>query len=192
MNISTRYAIALAVAVVFLPSLLLIVTVSSPAKAQSDLTLEAQKDVRRGDGGSTLLLDEVSVPSDLQGLTCVANVVGSNNPSTHPGNDLLLVSASTEEFSEVEAVPDQIADDSGSIVLGDSVQLELRFGPGGVSSAGWVVVINCPPPSTTTSTPPTSVSTTVPTSSTTQVPPTTLPPTPPESNPPVTVPDYTG
>ena len=186
MKTLTGYLVALAISVVGLLVILLVVSTSSSG-AQADLTLTAPQDVRRGSGIVTV--DEVAVPAELQGKLCDASLTATNNPSIHPGNDLILTSTTSTEFSEIEAEPDGIDDDSGTLVLGASVRLDLRFGPNGVSSAGWVVTIDCPPDATTTTS-------SVPSSSTTTEPPgtttTTLPDTPPETSIPVTVPDYTG
>jgi hypothetical protein len=175
----TRYGLWPLVAGAVLVALALWALSALPSAEAQDLTLSAPQDVRRGSG--IVALDEISVPSELDGRLCTAAVTSTNNSSIHPGNDLILTSTTSTEFSEVEAVADEIHDDTGTLVLGSTVRLELRFGPNGVSSAGWVVTIDCPPDATTTTT-------SVPGSSTT----TTLPETPPETSIPVTVPDYTG
>jgi hypothetical protein len=156
--------------------------------AGDDLTLPIPE-VTRGEPGSVGQIAAVAVPVDLQGQTCDVNLLGVNNGSVHPGNDLVIGNGDQVfEFTEVEAVADAVvARSKPGVILADTVTVSLRYGANGVSSTGFELLFDCtPPPTTTTTTTPPSTTTSVPT------PPSTLPPTPPESNPPVTVPDYTG
>jgi len=145
--------------------------VAGPANAD-DLSFGIGYTVERGAPGTSVSIGGTKVPADLRGRTCEVALEAGNNGSNHLGNDIIIVSASTATFSNVE---DQ---GSGSkmypaqkLTLGDAVTASLRFGPDKVTSSGFQVTIDCPPPPTT-------------------VPPTTEPPVT-TTEPPVTVPPTT-
>jgi hypothetical protein len=180
----TRRTLPLVVGIAVLVSsvlALLMLTVVS-VEARSDLTIPSYG-VVRGAEGSTATVGSVDVPASLQGLPCQVELIGQNNESTHPDNDLTVKTGTqTETFTDIESVAFGSGQVDGTMVLGGVVVLTLTFGPDGVTSGGYAVNFDCEPPATTTT------STTP--STTTPKPP--LPPTPPEHNPPVTTPRYTG
>jgi hypothetical protein len=181
-----RAAAACAVAIVaFLPT-------ATPAGADELLVIPIRK-VAGGAPGAVLSIGSVAVPADLVGRTC--QLVGRtiNQVSVHPGNDLLIITD-----GQTFVVPD--FEDEGFILheageveaLGPTVELQIRFGPQGVSSGGFSVSVECEPDVTatvpsgpTTTTEPTTVESTAAASTTapsttgpsTTTPPTTAPPT---------------
>ena len=176
-----RAAAACAVAIVaFLPT-------ATPAGADELLVIPI-RNVAGGAPGAVLSIGSVAVPADLVGRTC--QLVGRtiNQVSVHPGNDLLIITD-----GQTFVVPD--FEDEGFILhqageveaLGPTVELQIRFGPQGVSSGGFSVSVECEPDVTatvpagsTTTTEPTTVESTAAASTTapsTTTPPTTAPPT---------------
>jgi hypothetical protein len=111
-----------------------------------------------------------------------------NNESIHPGNDVIISSASSVTFKNVESQVEAKSYPAKEITLGSELDADLRFGQNGVTSSGFQVTVDCPPPPTTippTTEPP--VTTAPPTSE----PPTTEPPTtkpPKKEHPPTTLP----
>ena len=144
---------------------------ASPAGAIDDIIIPANTETGiRGEPGSVTTLATAEVDDDLVGATCEAVVIERNNESVHPDNDLIISSgtwsATLEDFESDALSVNEI---EGQITLGETVVVELRFGPNGVSSAGFEIKFDCSNPvfpTTTTEAP-----------ATTEVPPTTEAPT---------------
>ncbi len=115
-----------------------------------------------GDPGSSSLRASTPVPAELQGLRCDVRVEGENQWSVHPGNDLVVTTGSeTVVAADFEGAAHAVTSvTAGSVVLGSSLDVSVRFGDDGVSSGGVRVVVDgCvvpgPPPSEVPSTTPT-------------------------------------
>ena len=143
------------------------------ASAIDDIVIPVDT-VAFGNEGDLLDLATVTVDPALVGATCVAELQADNNPSVHPDNDLIIT---TGTFSvvvpDIEATPGEVTTVAGELVLGETIVIQLRFGPDGVTSGGLTVSFDCAAvaPVTTTSAP-----TTTP-APTTAAPTTTEPPT---------------
>jgi LPXTG-motif cell wall-anchored protein len=179
---------------VVMSALCLIVTAGSHAAAQvADITIPIDTVIRQQPIGSTHQLASVPVPTQLVGTTCTAMVVGENNDSVHPGNNLIVASGTDSVIAyDVERAPLASTPADGTLTLADTIVVSVVLGDGDPSpnlqtfSGGVVVHFDCTPTTTTT----TSTTTTIPT--TTTVPPTTTPPTTtPPTEPPTTVPPTT-
>ena len=166
----------------FSVAMLLLLMALVPASADSDLVIPSYG-VVRGAPGSEATVGSLDVPFQYQGLPCEVELIGENNESTHPNNDLTIKTGDESyTFKDIESVAFGAGAVNGTMVLGGVVVLTLTFGADGVTSGGYAVTFDCPDPvitTTTTAPPPTTV-------------PTTLPPTPPVKNPPVKTPTFTG
>jgi hypothetical protein len=165
-------------------ALLAVLLIAIPAMAQTETdTIEILVDgIVRGDPGEVIHIESVTVPEGLVGRTCTGVAASQNNESQHVDNDFILSSgATTAEISNWEAVPLATTAMSGTLVLGPTVNVDLRLGPGGVSSGGVLIILTCaapePPETTITTAPP---------------PPTTAPPPPTTSQTDATVPPPVG
>ncbi len=143
-----KASIALAVA-----GLLLL---AGPVLAQSN-TIEIEiAGINRGDEGDILRVASVDVDPGMVGWRCTGTAQTENNASEHPDNDFILTSGSSStEILDWEAAAGEITNTSGTLVLGESITVDLRLGPRGVSSGGVRIVLTCsppPPPETTTTT----------------------------------------
>jgi hypothetical protein len=127
-----------------------------PALAQSNTIVIEISGVNRGDEGDILRVASVDVDPGMIGWLCSGTAQTENNASEHPDNDFILTSgSSTTEILDWEAEAGEITNTSGTLVLGESITVDLRLGPRGVSSGGVRIVLTCnppPPPETTTTT----------------------------------------
>ncbi len=135
-----------------------------PVLAQSN-TIEIEvAGINRGDEGDILRVASVDVDPGMVGWLCTGTAQTENNASEHRDNDFILTSGSSStEILNWEAVAAEITHTSGTLVLGESITVDLRLGPRGVSSGGVRIVLTCsppPPPETTTTTAPETTTTT--------------------------------
>ncbi len=150
---------------------LALMSFASPASAIDDIIIPIDNERGiRGEPGSITTLATAPVEDELVGATCQAELIETNNESVHPDNDLIITSGTwseTVENFESDALSVNVI--QGGITLGETVVVQLRFGPNGVSSAGFELAFDCSNPvfpTTTTEAP-----------ATTEVPPTTEVPT---------------
>ena len=147
---------------------------AAPVLAQSN-TIEIEvAGINRGDEGDILRVASVDVDPGMVGWLCTGTAQTENNASEHVDNDFILTSGSSStEILDWEAVAGGITNSSGTLVLGESIVVDLRLGPARVSSGGVRIVLTCnppPPPETTTTTvAETTTTTTSPTTTTTHV-----------------------
>jgi len=157
-----------------------------PAVAVDELVIDLPR-AGAGSPGSVVELITVALDPAMAGTLCTVRLTGRNNPSVHRGNDVIVTSGtSSVTFTEVEAVPGPVEQSGGSIRLGPTVTVRLRYGQSGQSSGRWTVTVDdCvgPPPPTTTTAPVTT--TVVASTSIAPAPTTTMPPN--VGPPPVTV-----
>jgi hypothetical protein len=122
----------------------------------------------------------VDVDPGMVGWLCTGTARTENNASEHDDNDFILTSGSSSaEILNWEAVAGAMVSMSGTLVLGESITVDLRMGPDRVSSGGVGIVLTCsppPPPETTTTT--STTTTTTPETTTTTAPPETTTTTP--------------
>jgi hypothetical protein len=155
---------------------------AGPANAD-DLSFGIGYKIRRGAPGTTVDIGGTDVPASLQGRTCDVSLMTENNESIHPGNDVIITSDGSVTFRNVESQVEAKTYPGQPLTLGSTIDADLRFGRNGVTSSGFQIMVDCPPPPTTT-VPPTT--TTEPPVTTTTEPPVTVPPT--TAKPPVTEP----
>lgn len=119
--------------------------------------------------GSVTVLATTDTPADLIGLSCVGSAQAINQPSVHPGNDLIVASGDQSVVLEdVEREPGAVTTAETLLNLGPVVTVSLRMGPDELFSAGLVFAIGeCTSPTTTTEP---STTTTQPTTTSTQAP----------------------
>ena len=72
--------------------MLALLAFASPAESQSGFTTPTYG-VVRGAPGTSVVVAAQKVPADLVGSECDVVLVGANNESVHPGNDLTVTSA---------------------------------------------------------------------------------------------------
>ncbi len=160
-------------------ALLAVLLIAIPAMAQTETdTIEILVDgIVRGDEGEVIHLLTVTVPEGMVGRACTGSAESQNNESQHIDNDFILSSgATTAEIPNWEAVPLATTAMSGTLVLGPTVNVDLRLGPSEVSSGGVLIILSCAPPAppettTTTAPPPPTTGPPPPTTDTTEPPP---------------------
>ena len=98
-----------------------------PVLAQSN-TIEIEvAGINRGDEGDILRVASVDVDPGMVGWRCTGTAQTENNASEHPDNDFILTSGSSStEILDWEAVAGEITNTSGSLVLGESITVDLR------------------------------------------------------------------
>ena len=120
--------------------------------------------VVRADEGSTTVLATADVPPELVGSSCRATAQAINQPSVHPGNNLIIASGDGSiVLTDVEREAGVTTTTEGTLTLGPTLTVSLSMGSDGVFSAGLVVTIGtdcAPPPTTTTTTEPPTTTTT--------------------------------
>jgi hypothetical protein len=124
-------------------------TSGGPVSAQ-DIDIEFGG-VATGAPGSTAAVAEEAVPGEFVGRACVGFLEEANNPSVHAGNDLIITSGDDViEVLNMETIADSRVRLDERITLGETLRLEIRFGPDGVSSSSHVLTLDCPevPPDT--------------------------------------------
>ena len=90
-----------------------------------------------------ILATQAVDPAD-QGKSCDVTVMGINQESVHPGNNLVISSnGSSVTAFDVEREANAITETAGTLVLGPVVTVELFLGPDHVFSAGLNVSIDC-------------------------------------------------
>jgi hypothetical protein len=140
---------------------LLALGLAAPVGAQeTSFTIEVSG-VARGDTGTTQELINQPVEAGLVGATC--SVVGrtENNESTHADNDLIITTGTTTaEVENVEELEFETINGSGTVTLGPSISISIRFGPDGVTSGGTFLDFTCAQQATTTVAPTTVAPTT--------------------------------
>jgi len=170
--------------IVFSIALFGAVMLAAPATAQTETIIIEIDGITRGAEGSITTIAEVAVDPAMVGATCVGASQTTNNASEHPNNDFILSSGtSTAVIADWEREAGVVVNSSMTLVLGETITVQLRLGTGEVSSGMVSIALTCaqPPPITTTTTTTTSTTTT-----TTTLPPppatttttTTLPPAP--------------
>jgi hypothetical protein len=159
-----------------------------PALAQSNSILIEITGINRGDEGEIIRVASADVDSGMVGWFCTGTAQTGNNASEHDENDFILTSGSSSaEILDWEAVAGAMVSMSGSLVLGESITVDLRMGPDRVSSGGVGIVLTCsppPPPETTTTTSTTTTPVPPETTTTTLAPTTTQPPAATTTEPP--------
>jgi len=144
-----------------------------PVLAQSN-TIEIEvAGINRGDEGDIFRVASVDVDPGMVGWRCTGTAQTENNASEHPDNDFILTSGSSStEILDWEAAAGEITNTSGTLVLGESITVDLRLGPDRVASGEVRIVLTCsppPPPETTTTTVAETTTTTVAETTTTTV-----------------------
>jgi len=107
------------------------------------------------DEGTITVLATADIPPELIGSSCTAAAKAVNQPSVHPGNDLIVASGEGSiVLADVEREAGATTTTEGTLTLGPTVTVSLRMGPDARFSAGLVVTIgeDCTPPTTTTTT----------------------------------------
>ncbi len=117
-----------------------------PALAEEELKV-SPSEVIFGEPGSVVTVATEPIPAELIGRTCDLRVTTTNGSSVHPGNTLISSTGSAVvEIPGVEADPDGSVADITAVELGDTLVIQLRLGPEGVSSLGFSVSVDCPDP----------------------------------------------
>lgn len=125
----------------------LVVTVlamSAPAGAQTTEFSIQTEGVARGEEGSVLQLVSQPVEAGLVGATCEVDGRTENNESVHPDNDLIIDTGGTQaEVPDAEAEANSISEGVGTVVLGETITVSIRFGPDEVTSGGLFLDFDC-------------------------------------------------
>lgn len=123
-----------------------LLALAAPAGAQDNVITIAVEGVLTGSEDEVVPVVSETVDPSLVGATCEVEGQTENNSSVHPGNDLILTTGdSTATIENTEEFPGEIAPGSGTIVLGETIDISVRFGPDGVTSGGVIVTFDCAP-----------------------------------------------
>jgi hypothetical protein len=116
---------------------------ASPASAIDDIVISIDNIVE-GEEGDVIQVASETVDPELVGATCAAELTDTNNESTHPNNDLIITSGEwTATVEDVETEANSSTTIPGEITLGETVVVEIRLGPDGVSSGGFALTFDC-------------------------------------------------
>ncbi|GMQ86434.1 MAG: hypothetical protein BMS9Abin07_2013 [Acidimicrobiia bacterium] len=140
------------------------VMVAAPALTQNDTIIIEIDVVTYAKEGSITTLAERAVDPSLVGASCTGSARTENNASEHPDNDFILSSGtSSAVIPDWEREAGAEVTMSTSLVLGDSIVVQLLVGSHQVSSGMVVITLSCAqpePPTTTTTAPPPNPTTT--------------------------------
>jgi hypothetical protein len=118
-----------------------------PVAAQSTTIAIEVDDIVRGDPGEVIHLETVTVPEGMVGWTCTGTAQTEKNASEHRNNDFILASGgASATIPDWERKAEASTSMSGTLVLGDSITVDLLLGPDGVSSGGVLITLSCAPP----------------------------------------------
>jgi hypothetical protein len=121
-----------------------VLALAVPAGAQTREFVIQTEGVARGEEGSVLQLVSQPVDADLVGATCEVDGRTENNESVHPDNDLIIeTGGTTAEVPDAEAEANSISEGVGTITLGETVTVSIRFGPDEVTSGGLFLDFVC-------------------------------------------------
>ena len=132
--------------------------------------------VVRSAPGVATLLGGAPVPEDLVGTSCGVTTRAENNESVHPGNDLVVASGTDSvTLFDVEGSSGKVTTANSPLTLGTDVRITLTMGSDGVFSGGASasVVVDCTPPTTTSTVPTTTSTSLAPTTTSSSLAPTT-------------------
>ncbi len=148
--------------IVFSIALFGAVMLAAPATAQTETIIIEIDGITRGAEGSITTIAEVAVDPAMVGATCAGASQTTNNASEHPNNDFILSSGtSTAVIADWEREAGAVVNTSMTLVLGETITVQLRLGTGEVSSGMVSIALTCAqPPITTTTTTTTSTTTT--------------------------------
>ncbi|MEL7158773.1 MAG: hypothetical protein AAFN30_19550 [Actinomycetota bacterium] len=118
----------------------------APAGADDDLTVSPDE-VVRAEPGSVVTVAQEAIPAELVGQVCSVRIATANGSSVHPGNAVITTTGGQSvETPGVEDSPEGQVTMIDSLTLGDTLTLQLRMGPDGLSSLGFTVAVDCPDP----------------------------------------------
>jgi hypothetical protein len=131
-----------------LTALSLVVGLVLAMPASANMTIDFDFDsVIRGEEGSVTQLAERTVDADDVGQTCLMAAVAENQVSVHPGNDLIVSTGDSQAvILGVEDEANGGTSERYAITLGDTVVVQLRFGPDAISSLGFTLDLDCDTP----------------------------------------------
>lgn len=94
--------------------------------------------------GSRLTVYNQAVAPEIVGNTCTGTLDTGNNVSVHPGNAVVITTNGVEYvIPNVEDGEFQTVSVDGTITIGDSLLVEVQFGPDGATSGGLELTLNC-------------------------------------------------
>jgi hypothetical protein len=99
-----------------------------------------------GSEGDIIKVATATVVAHLVGAKCAAGSVEAEEGSTHPDNDYIVSSGNTSAvIPDFEAAGGSAVPMQGTITLDKLINIEVRLGPDGVSSGGFIVTVSCTP-----------------------------------------------
>lgn len=144
-----------------------LLVIGAPVAGATVIEISIDTVVTAGEGSITVL-STTDTPPDHVGTSCVGVARSINQPSVHPGNDLIVASGdSSIVLEDVEREPGAVTTAEAMLTLGPTITVSLHMGPDEIFSGGLVFTIaECTPPTTTTTEPPTTTTTEATTTST--------------------------
>jgi hypothetical protein len=114
-----------------------------PVSAEGSIVFAADE-LLIAEPGTLTRLAVVDVDPAQVGRLCTLSVVSQNQASVHEGNDLIITSGeASTELRDVEAEVDAAVDLSVDVVLGSTIEVDLRMGPDRMSSLGFSLWLDC-------------------------------------------------
>lgn len=118
----------------------------NPAAGAQDISIDTGG-VAYGAEGEIIVIADQAVDASLVGQTCTGTVSVGNNESVHPNNDLIITSGDLSvTIPNVEEGANDISTGTGSVLLGETIRVELQFGADGVTSGGLTLTFDCSAP----------------------------------------------
>ena len=116
----------------------------------SDVDLSNPGQISRGEPGDLISFGSTAVAEGLQGRACTVTVTTTNGRSVHLGNDFIVSSGdSSGTLSNFENEAFATRSQDFTLTLGVNLNLTLRLGADGLSSADATTVSATCPPETT-------------------------------------------
>lgn len=122
----------------------MVFTVPSLASADGQVVVSTGGFSTGNEAGSRLEVYNQAVDPEIVGNTCTGTLDTGNNVSVHPGNAVVITTNGVEYVVPgVEEGEFQTVSVDGTITIGDTLLVEVQFGPDGATSGGLTLTLNC-------------------------------------------------
>ncbi len=117
---------------------------ASAVGAADDLIVIPVTGFASGNEGESVTIATVDVAADIVGATCQITGSTVNQQSVHEGNDLLIMTGGRTFVVPNFEDAGFIMHEAGEVAsIGPTIEVQIRFGPDGVSSGGFRIRVDC-------------------------------------------------
>ena len=119
-------------------------TIPTGASADGEINVEIDGISTGNAEGSRITVYEEAVAPEIVGNECTGTLSTGNNDSVHPGNAVVVTTNGVEYVaSGVEDGAFETLTLAESFVIGDTLLVEVQFGPDGTTSGGLSLNLTC-------------------------------------------------